>query len=900
MGRRSTFILLVLGVLIGSGLVTGAVRFYTDWLWFKDLGFTQVFWTTLATTWAMRLVVGAVFFLFLLFNLLFTRPVIGRALLHFEGTPLPELLTAGRVTWVFTGLAALVAVFGALASAPYWEVVQKFLHGGSFGFGDPLLGRDIGFYMFQLPFYLYVYRIAMGLLTLTLFAVGTVYVLSGQLVLNGFVPSFQGRARRHLALVLSAVFGLKAWGYWLSQAGLLFSTRSVIFGAGYTDVHVNLFGLQVLTYVALACAFIVLLSTVARSGRWLLAGVFLLVSVSFLLGSAYPGLVQRFVVEPNELAKETPYIMNNIRFTRLGWGLDRVEERPFEVRDDLTYAELQSEQDTLQNIRLWDWRPLQATYEQLQGIRPYYDFADVDVDRYLVDGSFRAVTLAARELNTEKIPAQARTWLNLHLKYTHGYGLVMSPVNGVTLEGMPDFWIKNIPPETTRGPQVTRPEIYFGEFSGDYVITKARTPEFDYPLGDQNAYATYQSESGIPLRSLLVRLAMAVRFGTMNLLLASDITPESRVLMYRNIRDRVQRIAPFLRYDSDPYIVIGKNGLFWLQDAYVVSDLFPYSEPVAGWGNYVRNSVKVVIDAYTGKTTFYLWDEQEPIARTYARVFPGLFRPRSTMPDELLAHVRYPEDLYRLQARVYASYHMNDVNVFYNKEDLWAVPREIVAGEQVDVEPYYVQMKLPGEERPGYVLMLPFTPARKNNMIAWMAVSCDPENYGRLLVFEFPKQSLTYGPSQVEARIDQDSEISRQLSLWNQRGSRVIRGNLLVIPVRNSILYVEPVYLQSEQSQMPELKRVIVAFRDRVIMEQTVDAALAGVFGVTGPIPPRQPSAPAEPGEPRQAATDRELIRQAVDSLREARSRLSSGDWAGFGGAMDRLTDALERLEGDR
>ncbi|MGE5552420.1 MAG: UPF0182 family protein [Betaproteobacteria bacterium] len=904
MGRRSALVLLVLGVLLASGLLNGLARFYTDWLWFRSLGYAPVFWTALGTTWAVRLLVGLTFFLFLLVNLLLTRPVIGRALLRFEGTPLAELLTAERVTRFFAVLSAAVAVFAALAASLYWEVVQKFLHGGAFHLVDPLFGRDLGFYLFKLPFYRYLYRTGMALLVVPLLLVGAIYILSGQLVFSGFSPSFQGRARYHLALLLAGVFALKAWGYWLSQANLLYSTRGVVFGAGYTDVHVNLIGYQVLTAVALACTVIVLLSTIVRSGRWLVAGVFLLVSVSLLLGSAYPGMVQRFVVEPNELAKEGPYIRHNIRYTRLGWGLDKVEEHPFSVRNDLSYAELQEEQETLQNVRLWDWRPLQATYGQLQEMRPYYDFVGVDVDRYPIEGTTRAVTLAARELNPEKIPAQARTWLNLHLKYTHGYGLVMSPVNEVNEEGMPNFWIKNIPPETRVGPRVTRPEIYYGELAGDYVITNARSPEFNYPLGDRNAYSRYEADSGVRLSSPLVRVAFALRFGTINLLLASDITAQSRVHLYRNIRERVQRIAPFLRYDRDPYLVAAKGRLYWLQDAYVTSDLFPYSEPMGEWGNYVRNSVKVVIDAYSGETTYYLWDANEPIAATYARIFPGLFKPKSAMPVELLDHVRYPEDLYRLQAQVYTVYHMSDTNVFYNKEDVWAVPREVVAGDQVDVEPYYVQMRLIGGKRPEYVLMLPMTPARKNNLIAWLAAHCDRDDYGRLVVFKFPKQSLTYGPSQVEARIDQDSEISRQLTLWSQKGSRVIRGNLLVIPIRQSILYVEPIYLQAEQSQMPELKRVVVAFRDRVVMEETLEKALAQVFGAAAPVtpagpPPPRPPLPEAPGVDRGALTD-ELIHRAAESLREAEQRLASGDWAGFGSAMKRLRQALNGLEGGR
>ncbi|MGE5507632.1 MAG: UPF0182 family protein [Chitinophagales bacterium] len=899
MPRRTSFFILVLAVLLGSGLASGLAVFFTDWLWFKGLGQTGVFWTILATSWVVRAAVAVVYFAFLYLNLRLTRPVIGRALDRLEGTPLPALFTAGRVTRAFVLIAAVLGIGAGLTASLGWEIVQRFLHGGAFGVADPLFGRDLGFYIFRLPFYLYLYRTAMGLVFLTLLLVGAIYVLSGSLAFTGLFPSFQGGARVHLAALLASLFGLKAWGYWLSQANLLYSTRGVVFGAGYTDVHVNLLGLQVLTVVAVACAAIVLLSMIARSGRWLAAGVFLLVAVSLLLGSAYPGFVQRFVVEPNELAKETPYIRKNIEFTRLGWGLDNIEEQEFVVKDDLTYDQVEKERGTLDNIRLWDWRPLQATYGQLQSIRPYYDFVGVDVDRYPVDGGMRAVTLAAREFNPEKISQQALTWQNQHLFYTHGYGLVLSPVNEVTGEGMPNLWVRNIPPETVKGPKVTRPEIYYGELGGDYVLTNTRMKEFDHPAGDRNAFTVYRGKAGVRLSSPLIRLAFAARFGELNLLLSSDITSESRVHLYRNIHDRVRRIAPFLRYDSDPYLVASGGRLYWLQDAYVTSDAFPYSEPVGDWGNYVRNSVKVVIDAYTGDCSFYVWDEQEPLTKAYRRIFPALFKPKASMPADLLRHVRYPEDLFRLQAQIYNVYHMKDPGVFYNKEDSWAIPQELVGGEQVDVEPYYVQMRLPEDHSPEFVLMQPFTPLRKSNMVAWMAAHCDPDDFGRLVVFKFPKQTLTYGPAQVEARIDQDSEISRQLTLWNQKGSRVIRGNLLVIPVQRSILYVEPIYLQAEQSQMPELKRVVVAFRDRVIMEGTLEAALARVFGVEAPITPLAPAQPpgVAPAAPPAQRVSPAMVQEAAGALRDAEQRLSQGDWAGFGQAMDRLKNALRRLE---
>ncbi|MGE5576931.1 MAG: UPF0182 family protein [Syntrophothermus sp.] len=905
---RRTFGLILGAAAVFFVLLVLFSEFYTDWLWFAGLKYDGVFWKIFWSTWMLRLGVGLIFFAVIFGNLLLTRKVIGRALdrLQLFGGMLPDILSARRVTFLFLIASAIGGFLGGAAAGGYWEIVQKFLYGSAFGVTDPLFKHDIGYYIFTVPFYQYVYRTAMGLLGLTTVVVGAIYFLAGSFQFSGRALMVDGRARRHLEVLLALIFALKAWGYRLAMFNLLYSTRGVVFGAGYTDVHAQLLALKVLMVIALFCALIFLAAIVARTARLMVAGVGLLLVSSLVLGSIYPGTVQQFLVEPNEQVKERPYILENIKYTRLAYGLDKIGEKGFTVREDLTAADLQGERGTLQNVRLWDWRPLLQTYGQLQAMRLYYDFRQVDIDRYTINGELRQVMLAPREMNIANIPESARTWINMSLLYTHGYGLVMSPVNLVTQEGLPNFFIKNIPPESSIDLKVERPEIYFGELTNNYVLVNTRAKEFDYPIGDENAYTRYGGTGGVVISSPLVRAALAVRFGNLQLLLSNDITSESRALFYRNIGERVRRIAPFLLYDRDPYLVVDRGRLFWIQDAYVTTSLYPYSAPVAGWGNYVRNSVKVVIDAYNGTTDYYIVDPSEPLARTYASIFPSLFKPVSQMPEGLRSHLRYPEDLFRVQAQVYNIYHMNDPDVFYNKEDVWTVPTEVVGGEEVAIEPYYIVMKLPGAKNEEFVLMQPFTPSRKNNMIAWLAALSDGENYGKLLVYKFPKQQLTYGPMQIEARINQDSEISKQLTLWNQKGSRVIRGNLLVIPVKNSIMYVEPLYLQSEQSQMPELKRVIVAYGNQVVMETDFETALNQIFG-TGFLPEKSAGmAPApgpgggprtpQPARPTQA-TVREYIRQARQLFDEAQNKLRDGDWAGYGQALQKMADALRKAE---
>jgi hypothetical protein len=550
---------------------------------------------------------------------------------------------------------------------------------------------------------------------------------------------------------------------------------------------------------------------------------------------------------------------------------------------------------TINNIRLWDHRPLKDTYNQIQSIRLYYDFYDVDVDRYIIDDEYRQVMLSVRELSAEKLAEQAQTWVNRRLQFTHGYGIALSPVNEVSAEGLPVLLVKDIPPVGDFN--IERPQIYFGEKTNDYVIVKTKTQEFDYPMGDENVYGHYQGKGGVSIGSFIRRLVYAWQFSDFNILISGELTPESKVLYYRNISERVSHLTPFLKLDSDPYPVVMDGRLLWIQDAYTTTDRYPYSEPLKSGLNYIRNSVKAVIDAYDGSVTFYVTDPEDALIRTYQAIFPGLFVPAEQMPESLQVHLRYPEGMFNIQASVYQSYHMRDVRVFYNQEDLWAVPREVYAGREQAMEPYYIIMRLPDEENEEFLLMLPFTPVNKNNTISWLAARCDGENYGKLIAYHFPKERLVYGPSQIENRIQQDTVITEQLALWGRGGSRVIRGNLLLIPLGKSNLYVEPVFLQAEAGGLPELKRVIVAAGDQIAMEPTLKESIAAIFGAEAPPtePMVEPPAPTEPEKPVAAEVAR-LIEEAQQHYNKAQQYLKKGDWAGYGKELDALKAVLDRL----
>nr|WP_267879608.1 UPF0182 family protein [Trinickia symbiotica] len=657
-----------------------------------------------------------------------------------------------------------------------------------------------------------------------------------------------------------------------------------------TDVHVKLPVLWLLAAIAALASVASLANMRWRTHRVPVISLLAVFGGSFLLLFIYPALFESLYVKPSELQRETPYIEHSLALTRAAYGLDKIEVTQFPAEEDLDPATLAANRATIDNIRLWDVQPLMDTYAQLQEIRTYYKFLSVDIDRYQLSTGYRQVMLSARELEPALLPANAQTWVNQHLLFTHGDGVVMSPVTEKSKEGLPSFYLRDIPPVANGGPSIDEPRIYFGEGEAGYVIVKGSLPEFDYPKGMENAYTTYNGRDGVAVGNIARRALFAWRFADLNILLTSYITHASRILLYRNIQERVSKIAPFLALDHDPYMAVSHGRLLWIQDAYTTSRWFPYSKASTDHGiNYIRNAVKIVIDAYDGTVNLYVSDPTDPIVRTYVQIFPTSFKPLSAMPLDLQRHIRYPEDLFLIQAQRYGAYHMNSPEVFYNREDLWNFPRvpasiDEASAQGTTMAPYYTIMRLPGRREPEFVLMLPMVPSQRENMIAWLAARCDSDEYGKLIAYTFPKEKLIYGPFQIEARIQQDTEISQQISLWNQMGSRVIRGHLVVVPIGNAILYVSPLYLRSTAGQLPELKRVIAAYGDRVVMEETLSAALAALFKEAAPM-----------AIPHEGTVDARA-RAALSHYNRAIERLKAGDWSGFGSELDALRPLLEGL----
>ncbi|MGH7312869.1 MAG: UPF0182 family protein, partial [Candidatus Rokuibacteriota bacterium] len=834
MGRSRATLLFGL-LLVVFAFVGQVVPLFTDWLWFQEVGYRQVFLTMLSYRGGLFTAVALGVLIFLYVNLTFAartaRPDVLWELEDQLGLP-GRVVIEPLIRRFLPVVLALIAFLSGLRASAHWETLLVYLNAVPFRTADPLFERDLAFFVFTLPLWRRLASWATTLVVGTLVLTLLIYVLQRSLVLTSRGPRLAAGARAHLLVLGALLLALVGVGFWLGRFELVYSLRGVVFGATYTDVNAALPAYGVLTVLALVAA-VACLVQLARPGLRLVAVALAALVAVWVLGlGIYPGVVQRFRVTPNELEAERPYILHNIRMTRQAYGLDRIAEREFPADETLDPGALQRNAPTIKNIRLWDHGPLLRTYAQLQEIRTYYKFVDVDVDRYALNGEYRQVMLSPRELSYQHLQA-SRSWINEHLTFTHGYGAVVGPVNRVTPEGLPDFLVKDIPPRSQGFPQITRPEIYFGEIANDYVLVRTRSQELDYPAGDQNAYTTYQGQGGIPLSSFFRKLVFAARFGEIKMLLSDDLSPESRVLMHWPVADRIRRIAPFFRYDRDPYIVVAGDGrLVWILDGYTTSDRYPYSDPVRGVGNYMRNSVKATVDAYHGTVTFYVADRTDPIVQAYARAFPELLRSLDEMPDDLRQHIRYPEDFFTLQARKYAVYHMQDPQVFYNKEDMWTIPRRTVDGREREMEPYYTILRLLGEKKEEFVLLTLFNPSRRDNMIAWLAARADPPNYGRLVVYNFPKQKLVYGPRQVDARIDQDAAISEQLTLWSQRGSSVIRGSLLAIPIDQSLIYVQPIYLAaSEQGALPELRRVVVAHGNQIAMESTLEQALARVFG---------------------------------------------------------------------
>jgi hypothetical protein len=867
------------------------VGFYTDYLWFQHLNLEAVFLTNLWARLGVGLVVAIPAMLLFWVNVFWARWQAIRHVIFFSEETLVAQKFTGWLIWlVGLGLGGLLG----LAASGNWLLFLRYLHQQPFNLSDPIFSRDASFYVFSLPLYHFIQNWLVILLFLSLIGAVAIYLLAQQNNMAEGRFTILPHVQLHLTVLGVFIFLAFALDHWLDLFDLMYSSRGVAFGASYTDIYVSMPVLWAMMAIAVITALILMVNIFLRRQALSLLAIFIWLLAGIIGNGVLPGLVQRYAVEPNELAREAPYIENNIRFTNIAYGLDRVQERDFSAIEPLTAQALTTYTTTFQNIRLWDYRPLQQTYQQIQAIRPYYQFFDIDLDRYLVNGELRQVALSPRELDKSKL--QSPTWLTQKLQFTHGYGVVVNPINEVTGDGLPQLWVRDLPPQSNVGLEVKRPEIYFGEATGDYIFVSTREREFSYPSGDQNVYTAYEGTGGVVMDNSLKRLAFALRLADVNMLLSQDFTSTSRVMLFRQITERASRIAPFLQYDRDPYIIIGPDGLlYWLQDAYTTSDLFPYSEP-SGDLNYIRNSVKVLTDAYNGQVTFFVTDPTDPFIQAYSAIFPTLFTPMSQMPDWLRLHLRYPEDMFRIQASLYQTYHMRDVNVFYNKEDLWQVPLETFTGNTQPLEPYYVVLRLPGETTEEFMLTQPFTPNNKDNLIAWIAGRADGEHYGQLVVYRFPKQQLVYGPLQIEGRIDQNPEISAQLTLWNQSGSEVIRGNLLVLPLDNSLLYVEPLYLRATNGQIPELKRVIVVSGDKIVMRETLADSLRALFGSVAKPETVEASRPT-PGQAEPLSDDvGQLALTASQHYEAAQAALRNGDWATYGQELEQMKAVLDEL----
>jgi len=900
-------IAIVVGLVLVALVAPSVVKFYTDWLWFGEVGYQPVFLTMLRSQGLLFVIAFAIAAAWLAGNIRVAIAGIGDLRPVFttrEG--LEVALPGGRqLRTLGMAVAVLLALVVALYAAGNWETWLLWLNAVSFGTSDPILGRDVSYYVFSLPFLQFVRGLAQGLVILAALVAGALYLVSGSLT-SGFPArlSMSGNARRHLCVLGAAFLLILAWSAWLHRTEHLVESSGLVFGASYADV-----------YGRMRASFVVIAACVIGAGlamvqafserNWpipVAVGLYLVASIG---GEVYSSMLQRFIVTPNEQVRETPFIEHNISGTRRAFGLDGIEERELSGDAPLSQDDIARNATTLENVRLWDHAPLLDTFGQIQEIRTYYEFASVDNDRYRIGGSLRQVMLSARELNSNNLPS--RTWVNERLTYTHGYGLTLGPVNQVTSEGLPVLFVRNLPPETILDLKIDEPSIYFGERVNDWVIVRTNTPEFHYPRGESNETTRYSGRGGVSLGSLWRRLLFALRFGSYQIILNDGIGAESRILFNRNIRQRVSTIAPFLAFDRDPYLVLADGRLYWLFDAYTTSALYPYSTPAANV-NYIRNSVKFVIDAYDGTTTAYLADSRDPIAATYARIFPGLFKSMSDMPAPIREHVRYPEDIFALQAQVYATYHMTQPAVYYNREDQWEIPAVDESADNRTMQPYYTIMRLPGERDAEFIQMLPFTPRRKDNLSAWLVARSDGEHYGHLRVFEFPKQKLVFGPRQVVARILQDQVISPQITLWNQQGSQVIWGTLMVIPVEESLIYVRPLYLRSSGGKIPELTRVIVAYDNRIVMEKTLEAGLARLFsGAAPPSPPagtetRAPGstpAPATTASPTSGGSP-ELGALAADARAHydrAVQAQQKGDWATYGEELRQLGQVLEKMK---
>ncbi len=894
----------LIGVLVWLGLYASS-SFYVNVLWFRELGYSARFWTVFRTKLACFLAASIFFFLTLMLN--------------------RRLACGSDAGWSSRpGLArVIVSLLAGLLAVPAYQLFLLWHNATPFGIADPIFGRDVGFYVFSLPFLNFLLAFCVWWwIALTAFAVQSYVAMYLEAAARDKAHEIStGRDRvvfkalSHISILGSILMIIFVFETRLAMFTILYSTRGAVYGAGYTDVHVLLPAYRIFLAVLVLAAIFLVYSAFSRSLRTTKLGVGIgfgtAAAVWLILVRMVPALYQAVVVSPNEIQKEREYIMHDIAMTRAAYGLAHVTESEFPVNADINAGVLKTDQATLGSIRLWDWRALGQNYSQKQNLRSYYVFPDVDVDRYNIGGKIVQMMWSARELDQDKLTAGSKTWQNLRLVYTHGFGACASPVNIFTPSGDPDYWVKDIPP-VSRFPQleITQPRIYYGEKTDGHVYVRTRLAEFDHPVGDRNQTYTYDGEGGIPLGAGLRKLAIAVRFDGIRLLTSRELTPESRLMFRRDIHDRVRRLAPFLMYDNDPFQTVVRGDLYYIWDAYTVTSRYPYSQPIdftmehgsSRTINYIRNSVKVVVNAFSGRVSFYIYDDSDPIIKAWSGIFPGFFRPAAEMDPELALHMRYPEDLLDLQGRIYSVYHMDDPTVFYNKEDAWEISKEFSHGQKQPVLPYFVTMKIPGEEREEFIQMLPFSPRTtdqsnpRNNMVGWLAGRCDGARYGQLILYKFPKNKLVYGPLQISIRMNQDDVISKDFTLWNAQGSQVVTGNLLVIPLSDyRILYVQPIYLAATVGKMPELKRVVVVCGERLAYAKSFEEALGELTGTY--VPPAGTAAPSPvSGQPAPDTEKSRLIREAAGCFKEYKQLVSQGKLAEAGKQLDRLGELLNRL----
>lgn len=925
-----SFVVMVIVVILV--LLIGCAGFLTNWMWFDSLGYEKVFWTKFLS----QLEIGVpVFLAAMLLVRIYLKSLKKHYFIEVESHEIPDEKRLNKISWGMSVVFGLLV--GLTAGASTWMDFRQFANATSFGLKDPLFHLDISFYVFKLAFLTkannIVLGIVVGVVIITLLYYGILITVrtpdmfewepeepegpetSGENAIP-FTRKYRKKPSEkrtldlnnsnmiqllHIAsgklTLLGIVFYLMvAMDFLMRQFDLLHVHTGAVYGAGFTDVNVKLWVYRLIMVLSIVGAVTLCHHMHRKEPKKLVRIPIAIVAVG-LLGGVVSFAVQNLLVSPDEINKESKYLERNISYTRHAYGLDNIKVEEFPAEQNLNQQAIRDNSQTITNIRINDYEPVQDFYNQTQSIRQYYDFNDVDIDRYNIDGEQTQTYLAAREINESKISS---TWINRHLKYTHGYGAAVSRVDAVTASGQPDIIVKNIPPESeAKDTDITRPEIYFGELTNDYVIVNTNEQEFDYPNGNENSYSTYKGKAGIKL-NLLNRILFSVREGSMKLLVSSNVNSDSRIIINRNIKDRVEKLMPYLSYEKDPYMTVVNGKLYWIVDAYTTSSYYPYSEPYSGEvgsTNYIRNSVKVVVDAYNGDTTFYVVDQDDPVARTYQKIYPTLFKDVKEMPEGIRKHIRYPNSLLKIQAGVYTKYHMDQVKVFYQDEDLWDIAHQIYGTEEKEMDPSYFIFELPDEKKAEFINMIPFTPKSKQNMTAIMMARNDGNRYGQLLVYKFPKNKTVYGPMQIEAQIDQNTEISKEFSLWNSSGSKYRRGDLFVIPINNSIMYVEPVYLEASNQAIPEMKRVIVAYGDKIAYESTLEDALADLFGEDENGGQSQ-SASASSGKNNSGKSNtKELIQKANEAYENAVNAQKSGNWKKYGDYLDELEKYLNQLE---